>query len=97
MRLGDSAIEEVIFLTKFATKVHLIHRRNELRAEKLLQERAMNNEKIQFHWNSEVTEIKGDQKIASRDIKKYKSPGRKMSNCIMLQLYFIKAKYFIDI
>ena len=49
---GDSAIEEATFLTKFATKVHLVHRRSELRATKIMQERALNNEKIKFHWDS---------------------------------------------
>ena len=60
---GDSAIEEATFLTKFATTVHLVHRRKELRASKVMQERAMNNEKIKFHWNSQVIDIKGDQKM----------------------------------
>ena len=60
---GDSAIEEATFLTKFATTVHLVHRRKELRASKVMQERAMKNEKIKFHWNSQVTDIKGDQKM----------------------------------
>ena len=60
---GDSAIEEATFLTKFATTVHLVHRRKELRASKVMQERAMNNEKIKFHWDSQVVDIKGDQKM----------------------------------
>ncbi len=60
---GDSAIEEATFLTKFATKIHLVHRRSELRASKIMQERAFNNDKIEFHWNSEIIDIKGDQKM----------------------------------
>ena len=60
---GDSAIEEATFLTKFATTVHLVHRRKELRASKVMQERAINNEKIKFHWDSQVVDIKGDQKM----------------------------------
>lgn len=60
---GDSAIEEATFLTKFATKVHLVHRRKELRASKVMQERAFNNPKIQFHWNSTVEEINGNEKV----------------------------------
>ncbi len=60
---GDSAIEEATFLTKFATKIHLVHRRNKLRASKIMQERAFNNDKIEFHWDSEVIDIKGDQKM----------------------------------
>ncbi len=70
---GDSAIEEATFLTKFATKVHLVHRRNELRASKVMQERALNNEKIKFHWDSEVTDIKGDQKMQTGIIKNIKT------------------------
>ena len=57
---GDSAVEEGLFLTKFATRVRVIHRRGELRASKILQERAFANEKLEFVWNSVVTEIEGD-------------------------------------
>ena len=72
---GDSAIEEATFLTKFATKVHLVHRRKELRASKIMQERAFNNEKIQFHWDSEVVDIKGDQKIQTNEEKNLEVGG----------------------
>ena len=57
---GDAAIEEALFLTRFATRVQVIHRRGQLRAERLLQERAFGNEKISFVWNSVVTEIVGE-------------------------------------
>jgi thioredoxin reductase (NADPH) len=70
---GDSAIEEGTFLTKFATKIHLVHRRSELRASKIMQERALNNEKIEFHWDSEVIDIKGDQKMRQGVIKNIKT------------------------
>ena len=60
---GDSAIEEAIFLTKFATSVTVIHRRDELRASKIMQERAFANEKLEFRWNSVVTEVLGDQAV----------------------------------
>jgi thioredoxin reductase (NADPH) len=70
---GDSAIEEATFLTKFATKIHLVHRRSELRASKVMQERAFNNEKIKFHWDSEVVDIKGDQKVQQVIIKNVKT------------------------
>ncbi|MDH5431554.1 MAG: thioredoxin-disulfide reductase [Nitrosopumilus sp.] len=70
---GDSAIEEATFLTKFATNVHLVHRRDELRASKIMQERALNNEKIKFHWDSAVTEIKGDQKMRQAVLKNLKT------------------------
>jgi thioredoxin reductase (NADPH) len=74
---GDSAIEEATFLTKFATRVHLVHRRDELRASKVMQERAMNNDKIQFHWDSAVTDIKGDQKMQQAVIKNLKTNEEK--------------------
>lgn len=61
---GDSAIEEATFLTKFADKVTLIHRRDELRASKIMQERAFANEKIAMRWNSQVTAIRGEGSLA---------------------------------
>ncbi len=70
---GDSAIEEATFLTKFATNVHLVHRRGELRASKIMQERAFNNEKIKFHLDSSVTNIKGDQKMRQVILKNLKT------------------------
>jgi thioredoxin reductase (NADPH) len=60
---GDSAVEEATFLTKFADKVILIHRRDELRASKIMQDRALNNPKIEPRWNSQVVEIKGETKL----------------------------------
>jgi len=57
---GDTAVEEAIFLTKFARKVYVVHRRNELRAAKSIQEKAFENKKIEFIWDSTVEEIKGD-------------------------------------
>ena len=61
---GDSAVEEATFLSRFASKVTLIHRRDELRASKIMQERAFADPKIEFAWNSAVQEIHGDDKLA---------------------------------
>ena len=61
---GDSAVEEATFLTRFAKSVTLIHRRDELRASKIMQERAFNDPKISFAWNSEVVDVLGDQKVS---------------------------------
>jgi thioredoxin reductase (NADPH) len=60
---GDSALEEANFLTRFADKVTLVHRRKELRASKIMQDRAFANPKIEFHWNSVVEEVVGDGRV----------------------------------
>ncbi|MDV2582018.1 thioredoxin-disulfide reductase [Alkalibacillus haloalkaliphilus] len=63
---GDSAVEEGIYLTRFAEKVTIVHRRDELRAQKILQDRAFDNDKIDFYWNTELKEIKEkDGKVGS--------------------------------
>ena len=62
---GDSAIEEATFLTRFGSKVYLIHRRDELRASKIMQERAFADPKLEMVWNSEIAEINGDDRLES--------------------------------
>ena len=66
---GDTALEEATFLTKFGKTVKIIHRRAELRASKILQERAFENPKIEFIWNSSVIDVKGDKKVSSVVVK----------------------------
>ena len=70
---GDSAIEEATFLTKFASEVTVIHRRDELRASKIMQKRAHENPKINFLWDSEVTEILGSSSVEGVKIRNTKT------------------------
>ncbi len=71
---GDAAVKEAIFLTKFAKKVTIIHRRNRLRAVKVLEKRALANSKIEFAWNSVVEEISGENVVEKVKIRDVKSP-----------------------
>ncbi len=74
---GDSAVEEAIFLTRFARKVSIIHRRDSLRAAKSIQEKAMSNPKIEFIWDSVVTELDGDELLQSIHIENLKTGEKK--------------------
>lgn len=74
---GDSALEEANFLTRFASKVYVIHRRGELRASKIMQDRAFNNPKIEFIWHTEIKEILGDQKVTG--VKLYNNQSQEHS------------------
>ncbi len=74
---GDSAIEEAMYLTKFAKKVYIIHRRDKLRAEKYAQEQAFANKKIEFIWDTEVTGVLGSGKVESIKLKNKKTTEEK--------------------
>ena len=78
---GDTALEEALFLTKYATEVLVIHRRDQLRGSKILQKRAMNNQKIRFIWNSVVEEILGTDKVEGVKIKNTKTGENSMIQC----------------
>ena len=70
---GDSAMEEALFLTKFADKVTVIHRRDELRASKIMQERAFKNDKIEFLWDTEVIDLVGKQRLEGAVVRNIKT------------------------
>jgi len=80
---GDSACEEATFLTRFASKVYLVHRRDELRASKVMAERALNNDNIEPVWDSEVTEILGgnDDRVAGVRLKNNKTNEEQTIEC----------------
>ena len=81
---GNAAVEEAMFLTKFATKVYLIHRRNELRAEKLLQEKLKANKKIEIIWDSAVDEVLGTSE--PKEVNKIKIKNLKTNNITELKI-----------
>jgi thioredoxin reductase (NADPH) len=70
---GDTAVQESVFLTKFAKKVYLIHRRDRFRAEKILQERALSNDKIEVLWDTVVTGVSGLTHVESINVKNVKT------------------------
>ena len=72
---GNTAVEEGMYLTKFAKKVYIVHRRNELRADKIIQERAFNNDKLEFVWDSKVVEIQGEDTVNSVILENIKTGG----------------------
>lgn len=78
---GDTAVEEACFLTKFAEKVTIIHRRDKLRATKIIQDRAFANPKIDFIWDSKLNEIKGDVKVAGVDVENLKTGEKSTLEC----------------
>ncbi len=102
---GDTAVQESIFLTKFAKKVYLIHRRDELRATKILQERAIANDKIEFIWDSVVTGIGGGltnvEKINVKNVKTGEEKEIPVSGCfvwvgILPNTSFLKDNLKVD-
>lgn len=94
---GDSAVEEALFLTKFAKKVILIHRRERLRAAKILQERALANKKIEFIWDSAVTEILGEEGVDGVRVKNKKTKEEKEIPCqgVFISIGIIPATEFL--
>ncbi len=66
---GDTAMEEALFLTKFGSKVTVVHRRDELRASKIMQQRAFDHPKLEFIWNTQVTEVLGENKVSGVKLK----------------------------
>lgn len=78
---GDTALEEAIFLTRFAKKVSVIHRRNALRGTKILQERSFSNKKIEFVWDSVISEILGDARVSAVKVKNVKTMAVKDLSC----------------
>jgi thioredoxin reductase (NADPH) len=78
---GDSAVEEALFLTRFGRKVTIVHRRDRLRAVKLLQERAFANEKLDFVWDSVVEEVKGADKVEKIALKNVKTDEKTEISC----------------
>lgn len=78
---GDSALEEAIFLTKFASHVLIVHRRDTLRASKIMQDRAMKNEKISFQWNAVVEDILGDEVVSGVRLRDVRTSETKNVDC----------------
>jgi thioredoxin reductase (NADPH) len=74
---GDSAIEEATFLTRFAKTVTVVHRRDKLRASKIMQHRALSNPKVKFAWNSEVAEVLGDDRVSGLRLRDIQTGGER--------------------
>jgi thioredoxin reductase (NADPH) len=74
---GDTAMEEALFLTRFAPRVYVVHRRDKLRASKIMQERALGNDKIEFEWNAVVDEVLGDEFVTGVRIRDVESDERR--------------------
>jgi thioredoxin reductase (NADPH) len=95
---GDAAVEEAMFLTRFADKVTLIHRRDQLRAERLLQERAFRNEKIEFLWDSIVTEIVGEESVTGVKVRNVKTEEEHLfpTNGVFIAIGYVPNTDFLN-
>lgn len=95
---GDAAIQEAIFLTKFASRVTVIHRRDALRASPILQQRAFSNEKIDFLWDSVVTEVVGQENVTSLKVKNVKTAEVKnfVTEGLFVFIGWIPNSQFLD-
>jgi thioredoxin reductase (NADPH) len=94
---GDAAVEEAIFLTRFASKVTIIHRRDQLRAEKLLQDQAFRNEKIEFLWDTVVTEIVGEEMVTGVRVRNVKTDEEQVypTNGVFIAIGYIPNVDFL--
>jgi len=84
---GDAAVEEGLYLTKFVKKLYIIHRRDELRAQKIIQDRAFKNPKVEFVWDSVVTKVFGDKLMKGLEVKNVKTGEQKELECDGLFVY----------
>ena len=95
---GDAAVEEAVFLTRFASKVTIIHRRDRLRAEKLLQEQAFSNQKIEFLWDTVVTEMVGDNFVTGLKVRNLKTDEQSLFSTqgVFVAIGYIPNTDFLD-
>lgn len=95
---GDAAVEEAVFLTRFASKVTIIHRRDQLRAEKLLQQQAFGNEKIEFLWDTVVTSMVGEDFVTGLNVRNVKTGEQSLlpTQGVFVAIGFIPNTGFLD-
>jgi len=95
---GDSAVEEAAYLTKFAKKVYLVHRRDALRASKIMQDRVLNNDKIDILWNTVVTDVIGDESISALELEDTQSGDKRKMDVggLFLAIGHTPATEFLD-
>jgi thioredoxin reductase (NADPH) len=95
---GDSAVEEAVYLTRFAKRVFIIHRRDQLRAARMVQERALNHQKVEIVWDTVVTRINGEQSVQSVDVKNVRTDHESQLNVAGVFMYVgvIPSSDFFD-